>query len=167
MNNLLILGAGGYGRTVLETAQMLTSFDRIAFLDDKAEQAIGCCASYAQQLPFFAYAYPAFGDNTLRLAWMERLAAAGFRLPTILHPRAWVSPSATVEQGAVVLANAVVSAGAVVRTGCIVNIGALLDHDSVLERGVHLAPGAVVKAGNTVAHGTKVESGTVVLRPGQ
>ena len=34
MRKLLILGAGGYGKTVADVAQQLGYYDKIAFLDD-------------------------------------------------------------------------------------------------------------------------------------
>ncbi|MEG1873173.1 MAG: hypothetical protein RR194_03925 [Ruthenibacterium sp.] len=164
MQKLLILGAGGYGRTLCETAQALGIFEEIAFLDDRAQGALGVCADYARYAGEYACAYPAFGENALRMAWLSKLATAGYRVPALVHPRAFVSPSATVEDGAVVLANAAVGCGTVLRAGCIVNMGALVDHDCVIGCGAHLAPGVVVKAGNTVADGAKLESGTVLLR---
>ena len=44
--NLLILGAGGHGRVVKETAVAMGNFDRVDFLDDHSELAIGKCEDY-------------------------------------------------------------------------------------------------------------------------
>lgn len=164
MKKLLILGAGGYGRTVAEAAQGM--FDEICFLDDgkQGPGVLGSCDGYEAYAGEFQYAYPAFGSNDLRATWMRRLDEAGYRVPAIVHPRAWVSPSAVVEDGAVILAMACVGAGTKVRRGAIVNIGALIDHDCTVSFCVHAAPGAVVKAGNFLAPMTKVESGEVVQR---
>ena len=53
VENLLILGAGGYGRTVAETASF--SFDHIAFLDDSqtGEDILGICGQYESFLSRF------------------------------------------------------------------------------------------------------------------
>lgn len=107
---------------------------------------------------------PAFGANALRAAWLEKLAAAGYSLPALVHPRAYVSPTADIRPGAVVLALAAVGACAVVEQGAIVNMGAIADHDCVVGACAHLAPGAIVKAGNTVPAQMKIESGTVLER---
>lgn len=163
MEKLLILGAGGYGCTVAEAAD---GFESTAFLDDARTGAhiLGPCALYTSLRGEYRWAYPAFGDNALRALWLERLRAAGFALPVLVHARAWVSPSAVLEPGAVVLAQAAVGARAHIGAGCIVNMGALVDHDCVLGACVHLAPGAVVKACCTVGAGQKIESGAVVER---
>lgn len=164
MANLLILGAGGYGRTVAEA--VAGQFDEICFLDDggAAPGVLGPCADYLAYPGRFAYAYPAFGSNDLRGTWLQKLTEAGYRLPRIVHPRAYVSPSATVEEGAAVLAMACIGSRTMVRRGAVVNLGAIVDHDCTVSFCVHLAPGAVVKAGNLLAPMTKVESGQVVER---
>lgn len=166
MNDLLILGAGGYGRTVAEAAQELGAFGRIAFLDDRAQgkDILGPCASYKDYKENFMFAYPAFGANDLRADWICKLKEAGYIVPVLVHPRAFVSPSAKLESGTVVLAQAAVGTNTVVKSGVIVNMGAIADHDCVLEECVHLAPGAIVKAGNHIAARQKIESGTVVER---
>jgi len=169
MDGLLILGAGGFGRTVCEAARAMGAFGETAFLDDAAPAALGPLARYADAAlrARFAFAYPAFGDNALRGEWLARLEAAGYRLPVLVHPRAWVSETAAVEPGAAVLALAGVGCGSTVRRGAIVNLGALVDHDCVVGVCAHLAPGVVVKAANRVPDFAKLESGTVLLRAQQ
>ena len=159
MARLLILGAGGYGRTVAQAAAGM--FEEIAFLDDQAAAALGPCVDYEKWKGIYQYAYPAFGSNELRKKWLDVLEQAGFSLPVIVHPRAWVSPSAVMEPGSVVLAMACVGADSRVCRGAIINMGALIDHDCVVGACVHAAPGAVVKAGNHLEPGEKVESGEV------
>ena len=166
MENLIILGAGGYGRTAAETARAMGVFGRVAFLDDgcTGTDILGPCTDYIRFAGEFRWAYPAFGANALRAAWLEKLAAAGYSLPALVHPRAYVSPTADIRPGAVVLALAAVGACAVVEQGAIVNMGAIADHDCVVGACAHLAPGAIVKAGNTVPAQMKIESGTVLER---
>ena len=125
---------------------------------------LGPCTDYIHFAGKFRWAYPAFGANALRAAWLEKLAAAGYSLPALVHPRAYVSPTADIRPGAVVLALAAVGACAVVEQGAIVNMGAIADHDCVVGACAHLAPGAIVKAGNTVPAQMKIESGTVLER---
>ena len=102
--------------------------------------------------------------GTLELGRLNRLGEAGYDVPALVHPRAYVSPSAVVEPGAVVLAMACVGTHTLVRRGAIINMGAVIDHDCTVGFCVHAAPGAIVKAGNFLAPMTKVESGQVVER---
>ena len=96
------------------------------------------------------------------MAWLERFEEHGIKVPSIVHPSAYVSPLATLYAGVTVLPMAVVNTGVTVKNGCIINIGALIDHDSIIEAGCHLAPGAIVKAENRIPALSKIESGTVI-----
>ena len=164
MKKLLILGAGGYGRTVYELAQTLGCYEKIAFLDDRKSEknVLGGCDEYPMFCDDETAVYPAFGNNEIRMRWLDQLMDEGIPVPAMIHPSAYVSPSAKIGTGTVVLTRAVVSTTTRLGNGCLINIGALVDHDCVLEDGVHLAPGAIVKANNHLPAGLKVESGEVV-----
>ena len=79
MRSLLILGAGGMGRMMQETALQL-GYEDIAFLDDakKEKDVIGKCCDYEAFLQDYDAAIAAFGDNNMRLLWTERLMEAGY-----------------------------------------------------------------------------------------
>ena len=165
MKKLLILGAGGYGKTIADVAQQLGCYDKIAFLDDgktNAPGVLGRCDEFLSFADETTEMYPAFGNNETRMAWINRLMEHGIRVPVLVHPSAYVSPTATLFSGVTVLPKAVVNTGVMVKTGCIINIGALIDHDSIIEDGCHLAPGAIVKAENLIRSGSKIDSGTVI-----
>lgn len=161
---LLILGAGGYGQTVADVARQSGKYAQVCFLDDgkAGPDILGKCADFMCYADENTQMYPAFGNNAGRLAWLDRFAAAGVVVPTLVHSTAYVSPTACVSAGSVVLPRAVINTACRVERGCIVNCGAILDHGCVLEEGVHLAPGAVVKAENRIPACTKVDSGEVV-----
>ena len=164
MKKLLILGAGGYGRTIADLAAQLSCYETVAFLDDgqTGSNILGKCADWERFAPEFDEVYPAFGNNVFRMEWLKKLLSADIAVPTLIHPRAYVSPAAKLGAGTMVLPMAVVNTGVRVGEGCIVNIGALIDHDSVIEDGIHLAPGAIVKAENRIPAGSKIDSGTVI-----
>ena len=163
MRKLLILGAGGYGKTVADVAAQL-DYDEIRFLDDSrtGENILGKCEEYARFVDRETDIYPAFGHNGHRMKWLDIFMRSGLSVPTLVHPRAYVSPTAKIGAGTVVLPMAVVNTGVCVEDGCIVNIGALIDHDSVIGAGCHLAPGAIVKAENRIPGRMKLDSGTVI-----
>jgi len=164
MRKLLILGAGGYGKTVADAASQLGVYERVFFLDDgqSGPEILGNCEMYSRFLDGDTDIYPAFGNNTIRMQWLQRLKKENRSVLTLVHPRAYVSPRAKLGVGIVVLPMAVVNTGVTVEDGCIINIGALIDHDSVIGEGTHLAPGAIVKAENRIPAGVKIDSGTVV-----
>jgi len=165
MKKLLILGAGGYGKTIADVARQLNVYDKIAFLDDgkSGPEILGRCEEYILFSGENTDVYPAFGNNEIRMAWLEKLMQKDIPVPTLVHPSAYVSPQAKLGQGTVVLPKAVVNTGVTVESGCIINIGALIDHDCYIEAGVHLCPGVIVKAENRIGAYARLESGEVIL----
>lgn len=159
---LVILGAGGYGRTVQDIAEQL-GYDSIVILDDAD---IDCpLSSFVSFVSNDTEFIPAFGNNDFRLSWCERiLATPEATLATLIHSTAYVSPRASVASGTVILPHAVVNTGVEVGTGCILNIGCLIDHDCVIEEGVHICVGAIVKGENRIPRCEKVEAGEIVER---
>lgn len=147
MRRLLIIGAGGHGRVVADTAREMGVWDNIAFLDDNQEgnvldwPVLGKIELAAELLKEFDDLAVALGDNSKRLEMLYYYAGLGYRLPVIKHPTAFISKSASIGAGTVAFAQTAVNAGTKVGTGCIINTGATVDHDCVLGDGVHLSPG--------------------------
>mgnify|MGYP000198143884 CR=1 FL=1 len=166
MENLIILGAGGYGRTVADVAAQTGEYSKILFLDDNsaAPDVAGKCEEFERFRDGQTAFYPAFGNNESRMMWLYHLREAGCAIPTIIHPTAYVSPTAQVEPGTVILPHVIVNTSCVVKAGCIVNCGAIVDHGCVLEEGVHICVGAIVKADNRIPGKMKVEAGVVIER---
>ncbi len=150
MSELLILGAGGHSKVVAETALAAGIATRITFLDDRPLQSVlgfsvlgpldhALDQSTKEQFPI---ALVAIGHQATRLLWIKKLQAAGYLLPSLVHPTAWVSPSAQIGSGSVVFAQAAVQAQAVIGIGAILNTSCSVDHDCELADVVHICPGA-------------------------
>lgn len=107
LRTLLVLGAGGHGKSVAEAALLSGEWQRVCFLDDRWPQlevvcgidVIGDLDSLLEPGLSVAGGIAAVGNNSLRKAWVERIKAAGIEVVSIVHPRAWISPSAHIGQG--------------------------------------------------------------------
>ena len=164
MKSLLILGAGGFGQMVKETAIQL-GYEEIVFLDDAAfgKDVVGKCCDYTAKYGEYKTAVAAFGNNHTRLFWTDKLLEAGYEVPSIVHPSAIVSPSAVLGSGCFIMQRAVVNTHTLVDRAALVNSGAVVDHDSVVCAGAHVGLGSVVKANCTIEQEKKVEAGEVIF----
>lgn len=144
--NLLILGAGSHGLVVKETAEAMGIFDRIDFLDDSSPLAIDRCDEIDKYKSMYQFAFPAVGDNKLREIFYVMIQDYGFKIPSLIHPSSYVSPSATIQKGVVVLPKAVVNTKTIIEKGSIVGPGAIIDHDSFIGEFAHVDAGSVLKA---------------------
>ena len=164
MKSLLILGAGGFGQMVKETAIAL-GYEKVMFLDDAAkdEDVIGMCCDYVLKHEDYPEAVAAFGNNKTRLFWTDKLLEEGYEVPSIVHPSAIVSPSAVLEPGCFIMQRAVVNTHTKIERAALINSGAVVDHDSCVCAGAHIGLGSVVKANCTIESGRKVEAGEVIF----
>jgi len=160
------LGAGGHGHVVKETAEAMGVFEKIDFLDDNPDckEAIGLCCDHERFIGTYSYAFPAFGDNELRMSWIKKLEENCFTSPVLIHPSAYISPSASIYPGTVVEAKAVVNTSSIIERGCIISVGVIIDHDAYVGYGCHIDCGAIVKANCMVKAYTTLESGKVATR---
>lgn len=155
---LVILGSGGYGRTVEDIAIQLR-YDCV-FLDDSI--AARPLASYTDYIDENTEFIPAFGNNVFRLEWINKIEQSGGKIATLIHPSAYISPKAIIREGSVILPKAIVNTDVLVEKGCIINLGAIIDHGCMIEEGCHICLGAIVKAENRIAALTKIEAGVVI-----
>ena len=162
--NLIILGAGGHGRVVKEVAEAMNVFNKIDFLDDNSEMAIGKLNDILELSKEYRYTFVAIGSNELRMDWIKRAEELGYILPVLIHPKAIISPSASVYPGTIVNMAAIIQANVVIEKGCIISSGSIIDHDSCIGYGTHVDCGAIVKSHCVVMSNKKVESGMIITR---
>ena len=158
---LLILGVGEYGQLVKELAR--NKYATIDFLDDNSSVAIGKFEEYKKFVGEYE-AIVAIGNNEARLAWIEKLVGAGFEIPTLISPQAFVSPSAKIEVGCIVESMAAINSNAIVEKGSIVSSGAVVNHNAVVKQGSHIDCNGVVGADAVVPEKMHLNYGQVITR---
>ncbi|MGH4118102.1 NeuD/PglB/VioB family sugar acetyltransferase [Clostridium sp.] len=171
MGALLIIGAGGHGRVVAEAAQLEGKWNDIAFLDDREGtvfdyKIIGKLDEYEKFQKDYEYAIVCLGDNVKRMDLIEKLLKVGFKVPVIVHPRAWVSRYSEIGSGCVILAGAVINTGAKIGRGCIVNINSCIDHDTTVSDGVHVCSGATIRSMCSIGRLSYIGAGATVKSGG-
>ena len=144
--HLLIIGAGQYGMVAKEIAESMGCFDRIDFVDDVSDAAVGKICDIEKLVHEYDSAVVAIGNPELRLKLIGGLCEMGYNVPSLIHERAYVSPSAKIGIGCFIEPMAVVHTDVVVETGCILSAGVILNHNSVVHEGCHINCGSVVKA---------------------
>lgn len=160
MKRLVILGSGGYGRTVYDVAEQLGY--SITVLDDSdREYPLDSFPHYLNDETEFI---PAFGNNKFRLEWLERIEEVGGKPATLIHPSAYVSPRVHVSEGCVILPGSIINTGTRIGKGCIINLGATVDHDVIIEDGVHLCVRCIIKGENRISRCEKIEAGEIIER---
>jgi sugar O-acyltransferase (sialic acid O-acetyltransferase NeuD family) len=168
---LLILGAGGHGKSVAEAALLSNQWASIVFADDSwPEQTeiagfpiIAKIAGICNLKAEISAAIPAVGDNQLRKDWFVMLKDLNIPLATILHPTAIVSRSATIGDGVTIMAGSVVGVDVKVGDGVIINLLCAIDHDAEIGNFSHLRVGVLVAGGGNVKPLTLLAAGSIIV----
>ncbi len=156
-NNLLILGAGQYGQIAREVAESMGCFEKIAFLDDNSDLAIGKINDYEKFVVDYSFAFVSIGNADLRLELIQKLEEACYRIAILVSPRSYVSPSAQIMKGSIVEPMAVINANCSVCIGVFVCAGTIVNHNSFVGDGCQLDCGSVVGSNVVLLAKTKLK----------
>ena len=159
--NLLILGAGQYGRVVKEIATDMNCFEKISFLDDNSSLAVGKLTDYKFFEDSYSYAFVAIGNPDIRIKWLDLLEETNYTIPVLIHPKAYVSPSAKIMDGSIVEPMVVVHTECTIEKGCFISAGAVINHAAKCLECCHIDCNATVSGYAVVPAGTKVNIGAV------
>ena len=172
---MLVYGAGGHAKSVMEMARQMGAFNIVGIVDDNPSLAgtnvLGIpILGTRQALPklkekgvtLAANGVGGIVDINVRVKLFELLEGYGFSFPVLVHPRATVEPSAKIEAGVQVFANAYVGSEAHLQPRCMVNTNAVVSHDCALGSYSHIAPGALLAGHVHVGARTLVGMGVTV-----
>lgn len=183
---ILILGAGGHGRSVAEAARLSGAFEIAGFLDDGLPEGypvldsvvLGPVAATQAFVQQFDCVVGAFGNNGLREKITLKLDAEGIETVSVIHPGALVSPTASILQGSTIMAGANIGTEAELGLATIVNSGAVVDHHAQIHDYGHIGVNACMAGGTILGRSAFMQAGSVlgygaivppkaILKPGQ
>lgn len=172
---LVIFGAGGFGREVLQVVRDINEvapvWDCVGFLVD---------AKYAKE--GMVQGLPVLGDIT----WLSRnpdvwvvigvgspaakreitqriRSHYGNPFATLIHPRAWVGGQVSVGEGSILCAGSLITTDIGIGKHVHVNIGATIGHDAVLDDYVTLNPSVNVSGNVRLEEGVEVGTSSVLI----
>ena len=168
MRRLAILGAGGHGQVVAETAISL-GWEELYFFDD-AHPVAGCYGStkgtvsdYLRQVDLCDGALVAIGNIEIRERIQKHLVVAGANLVSLVSQFANVSPTVKIGAGCLVLPSAILASGVTLGDGVIINHGAVVDHDCTVGDFTHICPRVAIGGDSTIESRCWVGIGSTVI----
>ena len=171
MERLIVIGAGGHARSVLEVLlEPGQEYEVAGVLDEQHEEigdlyGIPLLGDIALAKELFqsgiTSAFIASGSNSERKALSEMLSQ--FHFPEIISNRALVDKTATVGEGSIVMPGACLRIGASAGRHCIINTNVCIDHESILGDYVHVAPGCALSGKVFLDEGVFLGTGSCVI----
>ena len=170
-DKLLIVGAGGHTRVVIDTAEK-NKYEIIGIIDinftGKKEKIFGY--DVLGNFDFIKKyeieninCFIAIGDNSKRKKYYNMVKDLGCKIPNLIHPTAVISDYIDLSEGVFINAGCIINAGAIIGKNVIINTGSIIDHEVKIGDFSHIAPGC--KIGGRVKFGamTFVGIGTDII----
>jgi len=172
MKEIILIGGGGHCKSVIDVIEREGRF-KIAGIVDKPELLGSNVLGYPiigndSDLPILAkkynYALVTTGQiksPSLRIKLFDLAVDAGFILPSIASPNAYVSSHASIGNGVVIMHNALINASATIGNNCIINSKVLIEHDCQISKHCHISTNATINGGVIVQSGCFIGSGVI------
>jgi len=170
---LVLMGAGGHARSCIDVIEQEDTFSIAGLIGSRSElgakvlgyKVVGTnddIEKIAREVRFALVAVGQIRNPQKRIELFQQAIAAGFEMPIVISPRAYVSRSALIGAGSIVMHGATINSNVRVGENCIVNSHALIEHDSQILSHCHISTGVIVNGGVTVETGSFVGSGSVI-----
>jgi sugar O-acyltransferase (sialic acid O-acetyltransferase NeuD family) len=172
---IVVLGAIGNAIDVAEAILESGAYTLKGFLDDDPARAGATIAgakvlgplAAVRGMPGCAFVNAIGGPRSFRAkpALIARLGVEEARFATVVHARAWVSPSARLGPGCVVLSGCTINANAKLGAHAMLLPNCVVGHDSTVGDHAIFAAGVVVSGGVSIGANCYLGAGAV-LRDG-
>jgi len=161
MNKIILIGGGGHCKSVIDVIEQEARFE-IAGIIDKPEllgskilgyPVIGNdfdLGSLAKKYQNALITVGQIKSALARIKLYDLAIKAGFALPSIVSPNAYISKHSKIGNGTVIMGNVMVNANVSIGDNCIINSKALIEHDCLISSHCHISTNAIINGGVTI-----------------
>ena len=160
-NKLLIVASKRYGDYVKEIAESMGCFEKISFVDNDRQDALGRLDELSSFYPEYNCAIAACDDGEERLMWNKKLEEI-FNIPVLFHKDSTISPSSSLLPGSIVEPRAVIECQTTIGSSTVVGAGTVIEPYCFIGEGSTLKSGTIVKSTSIVEKNTVTEQGPVL-----
>lgn len=163
MSKIILIGGGGHCKSVIDVIEQQAKFE-IAGIVDKPEflgskilgyKVLGSDFDLNSLVKKYQYAFITVGQiksPLLRIKLFDLANKAGFIIPNIISPNAYVSKHSKIGKGTIVMHHAIINANTTIGDNCIINSKVLIEHDCCISSHCHISTNAIINGGVKVGH---------------
>jgi sugar O-acyltransferase (sialic acid O-acetyltransferase NeuD family) len=177
VQSIVILGAGGFGREVLDIiiAQNKVSkrWKILGFVDENPELKGKVLNGYPVLGPFDWFSQAslkevrvvcALGDNVSKKKMVEKAQGLGLRFANVVHPSVIMTDFVTLGEGVIICAGCILTNQITIGNHVIINLDVTIGHDSIIEDFCTLSPGVHISGKNKIGEGANIGTGAVTIQ---
>ena len=175
MDGIIVFGAGGHGRVVVDALHCLGLADRSVVVDSNPELWGSCVLGVsvaggdehlsrlkADGFGRFVVALGGIRQFSLRRRLFDTAIGLGLTPFTLCHPGSLRSRFSQLGNGSQMMAGSVVNAQATIGENCILNTHCVVEHDCWIGPDVHLAPNSCLAGGVHVGAQVHIGAGATI-----
>jgi UDP-perosamine 4-acetyltransferase len=169
LKKLIIIGAGGHARSVIDIALQNAQYEIVGCIDPTPGDVLGIPViggdSDLESLlaDGIQCVFVALGDNQRRHALFDRAVSMGFEPVNIVSRHAMISHRVQLGKGICIMAGAAINVNTVVNDNCIINTCCSIDHDCKIGKSSHIAPGVALSGTVNIGSGVHLGTGSAVI----
>lgn len=174
MKNIVVIGAGGFGREVImlieDINKVSNEWNIVGFVDDNPEilekkingiEVVGNIDWLSKQELFVINA---IGDGNIREKINERLIESKNTFATLIHPTVITSSSVTIGEGTIICAGNIITTNISIGKHVIINLSCTIGHDDIIQDYVTILPGSNISGFVNLEAGVTIGTGTQVIQ---
>ena len=170
-NEILILGAGGHAKVVIdilnsqkEKIKGLLDDDKSLLGDkimgEKVIDTIGALDDYsAREFQTII----SIGSPSIRSDIYREVKDMGFEFSRAIHPGASISEFSSIDEGSIVNTGVSIHPDVDIKHNVILGMNATVSHDTVIEPHCHISPGVNITGNSYIGEGAELGTGCVIL----
>jgi sugar O-acyltransferase (sialic acid O-acetyltransferase NeuD family) len=174
-SSLVLLGAGGHCKSILDTLFRLGQFERVGIVDINPDSCsimgvpvVGtdeCLPALMGEGYSDAFvAVGSVGNAESREKLYERASATGFNFPNIVDPTAIIGKGTKLGVGIYIGRGAIIGPECTIGDGAILNSGCIVEHECAVGEFAHISPGATICGNVRIGRSVHVGAGAVVIQ---
>lgn len=173
MEQIILVGGGGHCISCIDVIQQTNRYEIVGILDK--DEKVGTLISGVKVIGTdsdinkltvkymnFLITVGQIKSFDIRVRIYNTIKKYGGKLPVIISPAAYVSPSAFIDEGSIIMHNAVVNAKAEIGKNCIINTGALVEHEVLVGDFCHISTHAVLNGQVKLGKNSFIGSNAVI-----
>ncbi len=173
MKKIILIGGGGHCKSVIDVIEQEKKYkihgivDKPKFLGSKilGYKVIGSDLDLEYLAQEYKHAIITVGQiqsPSVRIKLFKMASKAGFKFPSIISPRAYVSKHSSIGMGTIVMHYAVVNADVSIGKNCIINTKSLIEHDCEISDHCHISTCATINGSVKIRSKSFIGSSTTI-----
>jgi sugar O-acyltransferase (sialic acid O-acetyltransferase NeuD family) len=173
---ILIIGAGGHAKVLIDCLRRQSKAHILGILDNKPElhgqelagvKILGgddAIKDFSAEDVQLVNAIGSVDIPSLRKKIFAHYKSLGFTFFSVIHPNAIIALDVQLGEGVQIMAGAIIQPACKIGNNVIVNTGASLDHDVELADHIHIAPGVVISGYVRIGEASHIGVRAVILQ---